>query len=280
MKKYDSSGLPQFAPLPVAEIVEQIKSIAPAVVFAPHVETSTGMILPDDYIKAIADAAHSVDAVFVLDCIASGTVWVDMKKCGVDVIISAPQKGWTGPACAGLVMMSERARSATVNMSKQPSQNSFCCNLEKWTSVMASYEKGIPKYYTTLPTDALMMWTDVIKETEAFGFDRSKEKIQELGGKIRRVLESKGFRSVAAPGFKAPGVVVSYSDKIDGMYQKFKDNGLQVAGGVPFKLGEAFNARERCFRIGLFGLDKNKNVDRTVGVFECALEKIVESASS
>lgn len=275
----EESAFPKYAPLPVNKIVEMIKRTKPHVVFAPHVETSTGIILPDEYVKAIADAAHSVNAIFVLDCVASGTIWIDMKKTGVDVVISAPQKGWTGPACCGLVMMSERARSLVMNDAKQPPQNSFCCNLRRWSEVMASYEKGVPKYYTTLPTDALMMWTDVLKETESFGFARSKERLSELGKKIRNVLESNGFPSVASDAYKAPGVVVSYSPTVKNMCQRFKEVGLQVAGGVPFKLGEKVNARELCFRIGLFGLDKNKNVDATVRTFEDALRKIVASAA-
>jgi len=277
----ESEPLPQFAPLPEDEIKKKIQEYKPAVVFAPHVETSTGIILSDSYIKTVADAAHAVGALFVLDCVASGTVWVDMKKTGVDAIISAPQKGWTGPACCGLVMLSEMAHKVVFDESKQPAATSFCCNLKKWCEVMESYEKNKAKYYTTLPTDALMMWRDVLVETEAFGFEKSKEKIKDLGKKIRAVLESNGFKSVAADEFKAPGVVVSYSP-IEGMGAKFKEVGLQIAGGVPFKLGEdkLFDARKKCFRIGLFGLDKNKDVDGTVKVFEDAIKTIVANSKS
>lgn len=270
----DSEALPAFAPVDPEEVAKRIRSIRPDVVFAPHVETSTGMILPDSYITTVAKAAHDVGAVFVLDCVASGTVWVDMKQTGVDAIISAPQKGWTGPACCGLVMLSKRAYDLVTSKDNQPETNSFCCNLQQWTGVMDSYVDGKAKYYTTLPTDALMMWVDVLKETEEFGLDKSKEKIAELGAKIRKVLVDNGFPSVAAAGYEAPGVVVSYST-IPNMYAKFKEQGLQVAGGVPFQLGEKVDARKQCFRIGLFGLDKNRNVDHTVATFRKALEKIV-----
>jgi aspartate aminotransferase-like enzyme len=197
-----------------------------------------------------------------------------MKKTGVDAIVSAPQKGWTGPACCGLVMLSKRAEDRIHDDKAQPSSNSFCCNLAKWLNVMESYEDGKAKYYTTLPTDSLMAWSNVLSETRDFGFDLSKSRIFELGGKIRKVLEENGFSSVADDSCKAPGVVVSYSP-YEGMYAKFKEQGLQVAGGVPFKLGEKVDPPKQCFRIGLFGLDKNKNVDRTVATFEKALKKIV-----
>ena len=283
---------PCFAPPSIEEVVNAIKTQKPDVVFAPHVETSTGIILSDDYITKVAQAAHDVGALFVLDCVASGTyktshsvtsrlkptitgtVWVDMKKTGVDAIVSAPQKGWTGPACCGLVMLSKRAEDRIHDDKAQPSSNSFCCNLAKWLNVMESYEDGKAKYYTTLPTDSLMAWSNVLSETRDFGFDLSKSRIFELGGKIRKVLEENGFSSVADDSCKAPGVVVSYSP-YEGMYAKFKEQGLQVAGGVPFKLGEKVDPPKQCFRIGLFGLDKNKNVDRTVATFEKALKKIV-----
>ena len=268
------NSTPCYAPPSVDDVVSEIKSKRPEVVFAPHVETSTGIILSDEYIKKVAKAAHDVGALFVLDCVASGTVWVDMKETGVDAIVSAPQKGWTGPACCGLVMLSKRAVERVHEEKAQPSSNSFCCNLAKWLDVMESYEDGKAKYYTTLPTDSLMAWSNVLNETRSFGFDLSKKKIFELGGKIRKVLEDNGFSSVADDSCKAPGVVVSYSP-YENMYAKFKSQGLQVAGGVPFKLDEKVDPRKQCFRIGLFGLDKNKNVDRTVATFESALKKIV-----
>ena len=113
MKARPVSDEPQapFAPAPIDEVVARIKAEQPAMVFAPHVETASGMILPDDYIRAVADATHEVGGLFVLDCIASGTLWVDMKATGVDILISAPQKGWSASPCSGLVMLGEQARA-------------------------------------------------------------------------------------------------------------------------------------------------------------------------
>ncbi|QDS99643.1 aminotransferase class V-fold PLP-dependent enzyme [Adhaeretor mobilis] len=269
-KQVDEGPQSPFAPAPIDEVVAAIKAEKPDVVFAPHVETSSGMILPDEYISAVADAVHSVGGMFVLDCIASGTIWVDMEKSGVDVLISAPQKGWSGTPCAGLVMLSalglEQLASTT--------STSFACDLGKWHQIMQAYENGGHAYHATMPTDGLTSFCRVMNETKSFGFDKARAAQQELGDKVRALLESKGFKSVSADGFKAPGVVVSYTDDKDiHNGKKFKEQGLQIAAGVPLKCDEPEGFQT--FRLGLFGLDKLKNVDETAAKFEKALNQIV-----
>lgn len=223
----------QFAPHPIDDVVARIKAERPAVVFAPHVETSTGMILPDAYIKAVADAAHEVGAVFVLDGIAAGNVWCNMETSGVDAYISAPQKGWSGPACCGLVMLSPRGREVALASAGQ--RTSFCCNLVKWLTVMDKYADGGFMYYTTLPTDALMTFRDVIKELEAFGLEKSQAAMADIGTRVRKALAERGFVSAAADGYGSPGVVVVFS-KVGGMGGLFKGEGIQIAGGVRGRL--------------------------------------------
>ncbi|MBT8047783.1 MAG: alanine--glyoxylate aminotransferase family protein [Xanthomonadales bacterium] len=258
-----------FAPVPVAEAVETIKAEKPSVVFAPHVETSAGMLLPDDYIRSLADAVHSVGGLLVLDCIASGELWVDMKACGVDVLISAPQKGWSASPCSALVMLS----AAAVERIGNTTSSSFACDLRKWLEIMRAYENGGHAYHATLPTDALKQFCETMKETEAYGFERVREEQLELGRKVRDMLAEKGIRSVAAEGFQAPGVVVSYTDDPDIQNgSKFMQQGLQIAAGVPLMCDEPESFRT--FRLGLFGLDKLHNIDRTVGHLARALEQI------
>jgi aspartate aminotransferase-like enzyme len=259
-----------FAPAPIAEVVAAIRAQKPALVFAPHVETASGMILPDDYLRAVAAAVHEVGGLFVLDCVASGTIWVDMTAVGVDVLISAPQKGWSASPCCALVMLGKDARARIENTTS----TSYSCDLRKWLQIMEAYEKGSHLYHATLPTDALAMLRDVMKETEAYGFEKVRAEQQALGDKVRALLESKGFRSVAAPGFKAPGVVVSYTTDPDIQSgKKFLDAGLQTAAGVPLQCDEPPDFRT--FRIGLFGLDKLHNIDRTVRTLEAALGRIL-----
>lgn len=259
-----------FAPVPVDEVVARIQSEKPDVVFAPHVETSAGMILPDDYIKAVADAVHSVNGLFVLDCIASGTIWVDMEACGVDILVSAPQKGWSGSPCAGLVMMSKLARERIDGTTG----TSFACDLKKWLQIMEAYENGGHAYHATMPTDGLTTFRNVMAETEAYGFAKVKEQQQELGDRVRELLVAKGFPSVAAAGFQAPGVVVSYTDDPEiKSGKKFMEAGIQIAAGVPLQCDEPEDFQT--FRIGLFGLDKLQNVHRTVEEFEEALSKVL-----
>lgn len=258
-----------FAPAPIDEVVATIESQQPDMVFAPHVETSSGMILPDDYIRTMAAAIHSTGGMLALDCIASGTLWIDMEATGVDVLISAPQKGWSGSPCCGLVMLGplalERLASTT--------SSSFACDLGKWRQIMQAYENGGHAYHATMPTDALRTFVSVMKETEAYGFDAIKARQQELGDRIRALLEDNGFSSVAAEGFKAPGVVVSYTDD-EGIKsgRKFAEVGVQIAAGVPLQCDEPEGFQT--FRLGLFGLDKLKDVDRTIESFRQALEEI------
>ncbi len=258
-----------FAPCPIDEVVEAITDQKPSVVFAPHVETSAGMMLPNDYLRAVADAVHAVGGLFVLDCIASGTIWIDMEATGVDVLISAPQKGWSGSPCSGLVMMNATARERM----ESTTSSSFACDLKKWTQIMEAYEGGGHAYHATMPTDALTSFRDVMQETAAYGFDRVMSEQRELGAGVRAVLEAAGFPSVAAEGFQAPGVVVSYTDDPDiKSGAKFAAQGMQIAGGVPLQVGEGDDFVT--FRLGLFGLDKLHNVERTVASLEAVLANL------
>jgi aspartate aminotransferase-like enzyme len=258
-----------FAPPPIDEVVSEIKAQRPDVVFAPHVETSSGILLPDDYIRAVADAAHSVGGLFVLDCIASGTLWVDMKQSGVDVLISAPQKGWSASPCSALVMLSEKASERIL----ETRSSSFACDLRKWLEIMQAYENGGHAYHATMPTDALIRFRDTVLETRRYGFGKVRAEQLELGQKVRQMLASKGIKSVAADGFAAPGVVVSYTEDIDiHNGKKFLEQGLQIAAGVPLKCDEGDGFRT--FRLGLFGLDKLHNADRTVKHLETALNQL------
>lgn len=257
-----------FAPAPIDEVVSVIKKEKPAVVFAPHVETSAGIILPTDYLKEIADAVHSVGGLLVLDCIASGAVWVDMKEVGVDVLISAPQKGWSGSPCCGLVMMN----NAAVERMQTTQSNSFACDLKKWSEIMSAYENGGHAYHATMPTDSLVRFNQVMQETKQYGFAKVHAAQIELGQKIRAILREKGIPSVAAEGFEAPGVVVSYTK--DATFQNgsaFSAHGMQIAAGVPLQCDEP--ADFQTFRLGLFGLDKLYDVNAAVATFENTLEK-------
>ena len=260
-----------FAPPPLDEVVATIQAQKPQLVFAPHVETSSGMILPDHYLRAVADAVHGVGGLFVLDCIASGTLWVDMQACGIDVLISAPQKGWSASPCCALVMLSEQARERV----EASQSTSFACDLKKWLQIMQAYEQGGHAYHATMPCDALARFRDVVKETASYGFAKVRDEQWQLGERVRALLTRKGFKSVAAEGFQAPGVVVCYTD--DGEIKngkKFAAQGLQIAAGVPLQCDEP--ADFQTFRIGLFGLEKLNNIERTVTTLEQALDKVLE----
>lgn len=259
-----------FAPAPLDEVLTTIAEHKPQVVFAPHVETSSGMILPDDYLRAVSDAVHAVGGLFVLDCIASGTLWVDMQACGIDVLISAPQKGWSASPCCALVMLSEAAQARV----EATQSTSFACDLKKWLQIMQAYEQGGHAYHATMPSDALARFRDAMLEAKAIGFAKVREQQQELGDRVRALLAARGFKSVAAKGFEAPGVVVCYTD--DGQIKtgaKFAAIGLQIAAGVPLQCDEP--ADFQTFRLGLFGLDKLGNIERTVATLEQALDKVL-----
>jgi len=259
-----------FAPAPIEDVTAAIREAKPDVVFAPHVETSAGIILPDDYIAGLADAAHEVGAIMVLDCIASGCAWVDMKATGVDVLISAPQKGWSSTPSAGLVMMSDRAAARMADTTS----DSFTVDLKKWASIMDAYEGGGHAYHATMPTDGLRAFRDTMLETREFGFAKLKDAQWALGNAVRAVLADKGIKSVAAEGFGAPGVVVSYTD--DAAVQngsKFVAEGMQIAAGVPLQCDEPEDFRT--FRIGLFGLDKLYDVDATLGRLLPVMDRVL-----
>ena len=272
MKAYQVSKGSQapFAPADINEVVDMIKMKKPNLVFAPHVETASGIILPDDYIRSVADAVHSVGGMFVLDCIASGAIWVDMEDSGVDILISAPQKGWSASPAFGLVMLSAKANEV-INTTQS---TSFSCDLLKWLQIMQAYENGAHAYHATMPTDAIKRFRDTIIETEEFGFDNARKKQQELGDKVRALLESHNINSVSEKDYQAPGVVVCYTnDKAIHNGSKFSNIGIQIAAGVPLQCDEGDDYQ--AFRIGLFGLDKLKDVDAAVKRFENALKQVV-----
>ena len=258
-----------FSPPPIEEVTAAIRAEKPGVVFAPHVDTASGMLIPDDYISAITEAVHEHGGLFVLDCVASGCAWVDMKACGVDVLLSAPQKGWSASPCAALVMLGERA----LERMAETASSSFACDLGKWLDIMRAYENGGHAYHATLPTDALKQFRDTMRETAALGLETACERQWELGNRVRAALESRGFSSVAASGYQAPGVVVSYTDEPAVQNgSKFIPLGLQIAAGVPLMCDEGEDYRS--FRIGLFGLDKLGDIDGTVNRLEQALDRI------
>ena len=257
---------PGWAPAPIEEIEAAIARERPDVIFAPHVETSAGMLLSDEYLRRISAAARAVDALFVLDCIASGTLWVDMAATGVDLLISAPQKGWSASPCSGLVRFGPRARERI----ESTASSSFAVDLKKWLQIMTTYENGGHAYHATMPTDALLQFRDTMLETAAYGFDKVCAEQVELGRQVREMLKAKGYRSVAAPGFEAPGVVVCHTDDPDMQNgSKMRAKGLQIAAGVPLQCDEG--PEFRTFRIGLFGLDKLHNPERCVTQLETAL---------
>ena len=268
-KQFGNNLQSSFEPAPIDEVVAKIKSEKPDFVFAPHVETSAGIILPDNYIRELSKAAHSVNALMVLDCIASGCVWIDMEDTGVDILISAPQKGWSSQPCAGLVMMSTNAREK-INTTDS---DSFAMDLKKWLSIMETYEAGGHAYHATMPTDSLKVFRDTLSDTREFGFSSAFDAQWKVGKSVRKSLKNWGIQSVAADGFGAPGVVVSYTDSSDIQNgSRFKELGFQIAAGVPLKCDEppGFST----FRLGLFGLDKLKNIESTLLTLDQAFEQI------
>jgi aspartate aminotransferase-like enzyme len=259
-----------FAPAPIEEVAAKIREVKPDVVFAPHVETSAGLILPDDYVTALAAAAHEVGALMVLDCIASGCAWIDMQATGVDVLISAPQKGWSASPSTGLVMLSARA----VARLEETTSDSFALDLKKWRAIMVAYEGGGHAYHATMPTDALRAFRDTMIETRDYGFERLRDAQWEMGNGVRAMLAARGVTSVAAEGFGAPGVVVSYTDDPDIQNgRKFAAEGMQIAAGVPLQVGEPEGFRT--FRLGLFGLDKLYDVEGALARLETVLERVL-----
>ncbi len=260
-----------FVPAPIDEVVATIRKEKPDLVFAPHVETSSGMLLPDAYLRSVAEAVHAHGGMLVLDCVASGALWIDMAGIGIDILVTAPQKGWSGPPCGALVCLGAEA----LKRIDATTSTSFAADLKKWLQIMQAYEKGGHAYHATPPTDALVDLLKVMRESEAYGFEKLRAAQSELGTKVRNLLAQRGFRSVAAPGFEAPGVVVSYTDDPDLQSgKKFIALGLQTAAGVPLQCDEP--ADFRTFRIGLFGLDKLYAVDRTVATLATALERVLE----
>ena len=269
-RRVGSNKQSPWVPAPIDEVVAAIRAKKPDVVFAPHVETSSGMILPDDYLRSVAAAVHEVGGLFVLDCIASGAMWVDMVDVGIDILVSAPQKGWSSSPCCAMVMLSERARAAIDGTTS----SSYACDLKKWLQIMETYEGGAHAYHATMPTDALTRLCEIMKETQAYGFAKVREEQMELGAKVRALFESRGIPSVAAEGFKAPGVVVSYTEDPEiQSSRKVLAAGLQTAAGVPLQCDEP--ADFMTFRVGLFGLEKWHNVDRTVAQLAAALDKVL-----
>jgi aspartate aminotransferase-like enzyme len=258
-----------YAPPAIERVIDTIRREKPELVFAPHVETASGIILPDDYLLQVANAVHEAGGLFVLDCVASGAIWVDMQALGVDVLLTAPQKVWSASPCAALVMFSAAARQRV----EQTQSTSFAADLKKWLQIMQAYEGGGHAYHATMPTESLLRLSQSMRDTLAAGLEPLRAAQSALGAKTRAMLAGKGFPSVAAAGFEAPGVVVCYTDDADiSNTRKFIAQGLQTAAGVPLMCDEP--ADFRTFRVGLFGLDKWADVEGTVERLRDAVERI------
>ena len=256
-----------WSPAPIDEVVAAIRAGRPDVVFAPHVETAAGILLPDDYVSALAEAAHEVGGVLVLDCIASGAMWVDMRALGVDVLLSAPQKGWSGSPGVGFVMLSEKGRDAVAS----GTPTSFALDLNRWLAISDGYRDGRAGYHATMPTDTIARNLAQMIETRDRGPEDLRAAQIELGTRVRALLAERGLPSVAASAFAAPSVVVVHTTD-EGLRTgaRFKDQGLQIAAGVPLHCDEPESFST--FRMGLFGLDKLGDVDGTVARLEAALD--------
>ena len=262
-------GHAPWAPPPVEEVVEAIGRARPEVVFAAHVETAAGIVLPDDYVRAVAGATHDIGGLFVLDSIASGAIWVDMADLGVDVLLSAPQKGWSGSPCAGYVMFGEAGGAAV----RSTTSSSFAADLGRWLTITEAYTEGHTPYHATMPTDTLAHDAALMRETHDSGLAELRRAQIALGTQVRAVLAERGFPSVAADGFAAPSVVVAFTDDPEiRSGAKLKQVGIQVAAGVPLMCGEGDDFSS--FRIGLFGLDKLADVNGTVGRLEARLDQL------
>jgi aspartate aminotransferase-like enzyme len=258
-----------WVPPPIGEVVEAIERSRPDVVFAAHVETAAGLVLPDDYLRAVAAATHEVGGLVVLDCIASGSLWVDMTALGIDVLLSAPQKGWSGSPGAGFVMLSDAGRAAVGSTIS----TSFAADLRTWLSITEAYIEGRTPYHATLPTDTLAHDAALMRQTYETGVDELRQAQTALGARARRLLVERGFPSVAAESFAAASVVVAFTD--DPAIRsgaKLRQVGVQVAAGVPLMCGEGDDFST--FRIGLFGLDKLTDVDGTIGRLEARLDQL------
>lgn len=259
----------QFSPAPLDDIIAKIHAEKPRLVVSPHVETSAGLLMPDAYLSAIADAAHQVGALFVLDCVASGALWVDMKSLGVDVLITAPQKGWTSTPCAGVVMLSE----AALERLDKTNSDSFVLDVKKWHQIMTAYLNGGHAYHATMPTDGLSQFYDTMLEIQSFGFAKAKEAQIELGQTLRGIMEQRGYKSLAAAGFQSPSVIVSHTTRDDIKNgAAFAAQGVQIAAGVPLECGES--SEFKTFRIGLFGLDKLADIQGTIASFTESLDNV------
>jgi aspartate aminotransferase-like enzyme len=257
-----------YAPPTIEEVEDTIRREKPDLVFAPHIETASGILLPDDYLQRVAAAVHAHGGLFVLDCVASGALWVDMQACGIDILLTAPQKVWSSVPCAALVMLSAEAS----RLLQQTQSSSFAADLKKWRQIMQSYEDGSHAYHATLPTDGLLRLRDAINDTLACGMEPLRQAQWSLGQQVRTMLTTNGFPSVAARGYEAPGVVVSYTDDLEiSTGKKFVALGLQAAAGVPLMCGESKDFRT--FRVGLFGLDKLNDVDGTTQRLQAVIEQ-------
>lgn len=267
--RVDAGRQAAWAPMPAEEVASRILAERPGVVFAPHVETSAGLVLPDDHLRAVSDAVRATDGLFVLDVVASGSTLVEMDAVGADVLVAAPQKGWSGSPGMGFVLLNERARARL----DETTSSSFALDLARWVAIAEGYRQGRPGYHATLPTDALAHNAAALLETRSAGFDLLADRQAELGRRVRAMFAERGWPSVAAPGFEASSVVVSYTDDPElRSGAALRRVGIQSAAGVPLMCGEPEGFST--FRVGLFGLDKLADVDGAAARLEEALDRL------
>ena len=258
-----------FLPPSLEEVNKCILEKTPNLVFATHVETSSGIMLSDEYIAAIAEKIHSMNGYLVLDCVASGARWIDMQALGVDILITAPQKCWSAPPSCGIVLLNKTIGSQL----SHTTSDSFDLDLNQWLNIMRAYEQGKFAYYATMPTNALIALRNSMLEAQKIGFSYLKDRQLELGTKVRSLFKSKGFISVAEEQVASPSIAVYYTDDPTIQNgQKWQEYGIQISSGVPLKCGE--QEPFQTFRIGLLGWDKLNHIDQTVDTLKETLKEI------
>lgn len=253
---------------PALEDVEAALSGGAKVLFATHVDTSTGVRVDARGLAGLA-RAHGALSVFDGVCATAGERF-EMEAWGADVYLTSSQKAVGLPAGLALLVASSRALEARRALAHKPPMS---LDFEQWIPILRAYEEGRKSYFSTPATTLVQALRIGLDEILADGIQARFELHQRWADRFRAAWSAMGLALVPASADIAANTLsaIRYPAGVtDAVVGAIKERGVVVAGGLHPKL------KGHYMRVGHMGhvLTRPDDLRRTVSAVGEALRSV------